>query len=193
MSEAIDFFSDETIEKMKCTLLQEDHSKALDWEQEIASVFSPSIVEDDEIIVRSWYVPIHIELDTGILKPSAYSDAYDKGLSVNRKRYASLEEIKKAAIDQAIEMSKIRSPRDYYGYSTAQVATIRDDILYGIRIFTVYDTSIDSEKGISHADVCAILAQDPNKVLSDKSLRRLVRGRLSEHFSDIIILKEDVS
>lgn len=185
MSEAIEFFSNSDIAQTKCSLLRENYEKHLGWEAITVSIFSPAIVDDDEIIIRLWYVPIHVELDTGQLRPTAFNDAIDKGLSVNRSDYASIEEIQEAAIAQALAISKIRSPRDYHGYSTAKVSQIRAQMAYDLNVFAVYDTSLDFEEGISHADVCAIIPHATDKDLTKNGYKRLVRGRLYKCFSNI--------
>lgn len=186
MSEAIDFFANDDISEIKCTILPNDHSKSLTWEKEKVSPFSPKIVSDDEIIVRSWYVPIHIDSNTGELKPTAFYDALTRGLSVNRKKYSTIKKIQKAAIKQAIEVSKIRTPREYQGYSVATVSDIRSELSYDMQVFAIYDTSLDLKEGLSHADVCSLISHDSHENLTKKSVKKVIRGRLSSCFSNII-------
>lgn len=183
MSEAIDFFSNNEISNKKCLHLQKDSNKSLSWENEKTSVFSPKTVTNDETIIRTWYIPIHIDSETGEIKPTAFDDALDKGLSVNRLLYTSIEVIKENAISHAAEMSLIRSPRNYHSHSIALVDNIRNQQAYNLRIFAIYDTSENTEIGISHADVCTILSIDTHEDLTRDLLKKIVRGRLQACFS----------
>lgn len=191
MDNAINFFSNSAIEQVKCTHLQKDHVKALEWETNIVSVFSPGIVKDEETLIRTLFVPLHIDTDTGELKPSAFDDAMNKGLSVNRESLTSIEKIQTNAIEHAAVVSQTRSARDYYGYSTAKTSEIRAHEAYELRIFSVYDTSLDEEDGKSHADVCAIISKDAHEDLTEKGCKKLIRGRLHNCFSNIVAAPDE--
>lgn len=182
--EAMSFFSDDTIAQTKCVALQSHHEQALSWENISVSKFSPGTVTNDEILVRAMFDPIHVDKETGEIKPTAYDDAIDKGLSTNRHKYSELYEIEIKAIEQAKEASKTRTPREYLGYVIASVSNIRNQYVYEKRIFAVFDTSLFDD--ISHADVCTILSKDHHEALTRKSVKKLIRGRLSDCFSEQI-------
>jgi hypothetical protein len=82
-------------------------------------------------------------------------------------------------------VSEIRTPRKYYGVSIANVLDIRNDMQSDKRVFTIYDTSIDEEEGLSHADVHSILSEAHCADLTTKGIKRIVRGRLHDYFSDV--------
>jgi len=66
-------------------------------EQHSVSPYSPGIVQDEECLVRLIFSPTHFNEQTGKLKPFAFFDCKDKGLSVNRMQYTSVEELKQTA------------------------------------------------------------------------------------------------
>ena len=184
-SEAREFFSNIDIAKTKCIKLQEQYDKALEWENISVSILSPGRVANDEMVMRIVYVPLHIDPESEELKPNAFDDALDKGLSVNRVQYADMNAIEKNAIKLAESLSQERTPREYQGYVEVNVADVRAEYEYQKRIFAVYDTALEGDQGQCHADVCALLSTNQHQELSKNNLKRLVRGRLSSCFSKI--------
>jgi hypothetical protein len=81
--DCLDFFKINASNADKCKLLQDNPQQALDWELACsASEYSPGRVQDCEILHRQIFHPIHLDDETGKLKPAAFDDASNKGLSV---------------------------------------------------------------------------------------------------------------
>ena len=92
--------------KMNCQKIINQHNrcKALclqfphcTCEQQPVSSYSPGIVQDEEYLIRLIFSPTHFNEQTRQVKPFAFFDCKDKGLSVNRMQYTSVEELKKTA------------------------------------------------------------------------------------------------
>lgn len=147
----------------KCKLLwNHPHETLLSWEDETASPHSPGPVANDEILIRHWVNPVHIDPDTGKLKPTAFGDLSNKGLSVNRLSFIELREIQEAAqrrvasYNEANPEKPQRSLVSYNSYMAGQVRAILDQGRY--RALAVYDTA--NAQDYSHADVCVIDKQN---------------------------------
>lgn len=179
---AKEFFSDPVNKDNKCEWLSDNNEIALAWEQERVSKYSPGIVEDEEIIARQIFSPLHFDTGNGKLLPAAFANVKTNGLSVDRMAYTTDETLHDSGKAMATEANKSRTYREYFALCKAKVSTIRSILGGEIRIFAVYDTSYENR--ISHADVCKIATSSilpPNT-----SLKLLVRKRLSEAFSEIV-------
>lgn len=73
--------------------LQKHSSDALSWEANTASDHSPGPVEQDETLFRQIVQPLHIDMETRTLRPNAFNDVANKGLSVDRAKHSSVAEI----------------------------------------------------------------------------------------------------
>lgn len=147
-------------------------------EQNSVSSYSPGIVEDDEYLIRLIFSPTHFNEDTGKLKPFAFFDCKDKGLSVNRMRYTSIEELKNTA-------AFISHGRKIIGVVVAKCADIRAIIdEEGNRAFCIYDTATKNNK--SHADICQALADtcEANATGKGRKLGSKLRRKLMKSFSE---------
>ena len=183
MSSCIEFFSNPDHQKDKCKKLSENYGRALAWEVEPASEFSTCRITDTEYVARQIHSPIHINpVDGGIL-PAAFDDSFNKGLSVNRFKLASLRSIH-AAGEAKAEVDRERNPqRRYCGVVVANVGAVRAilDEEEGLRCFGVYDTAL--KEAVSHADVCLIRPEVcAAQSLPKKALKRERRRRLQEAF-----------
>ncbi len=184
MEEKVEFFQGLDPQK-KCEKLSENHEIAIALETISLSKYSPGVVAPSESIARMIFSPLHVE-ENGTIKPSAFSDVKDKGLSVHRLEYIECKELEclgKAMASNANVAG--RSERDYIGYVKAHTAEIHQLTGDEKRLFCVYDTAKETE--ISHADVCAVFLdeqQDPK--LSKKAANKSRRKHLQKLFSALI-------
>lgn len=184
------FFKDDFIVQTKCIELSSIPEEAMAWEFIQVSEYSPGIVKDDETVARLLFSPHHIDKVTNDIQPVAFSDVFDKGLSVNRLKYISIGDMCKFGDEMAKTMGKSNSEREFIAYMTGSVSEIRKQLAEGFRVFAVYDTS--NESAIMHADVCSILSIDidVNPKLTRKGIKKLVRARLSNIFSNLIVIEK---
>ncbi len=141
-------------------------------EQDSVSSYSPGIVQDEEYLIRLIFSPTHFNEQMAQLKPFAFFDCKDKGLSVNRMQYTSVEELKQTA-------AFISHGRQMVGVVIAKCGDIRAIINEeNERGFCVYDTATKNNQ--SHADICqAVACQDGSRKQGSK-LRRKLMKRFSE-------------
>ncbi|WP_204103248.1 MULTISPECIES: hypothetical protein [Spirulina sp. CCY15215] len=144
---------------------------------------SPKIVEDEERLIRQIYSPIHIDEETGNIKPLAFNDVKDKGMSVNRKTYCSKEELLRK-IQSKLNLDKKRGKdRTFFGAIQAICHDIRsiktDD---DRRAFCVYDTA--NKNNVSHADIC--------QAFSGRVQESKVRAKLRKIFSKTPVGLDDL-
>lgn len=150
-----DFFERHKGSSEKVPALQREPD-ALLWEALTASLHSPGVVASDEQVLRLSFQPLHIDPESRSLKPSAVSDAKDKGFSVDRlghtTKEASIELGRKRALD-AIEQG--RTPRELQAVSILSVALVRSIQIDESRAFGVYDTAREDNR--AHADICLLV------------------------------------
>lgn len=163
-----EFFEDPNNADAKCEKLRTSHAIfALQWEGDSASSYSPGPVADQERLVRTMFNPIHLDFDGGKvkLKPGALMDAKDKGLSVDRNSYTSLDDIKarglaKVAKDNAA--GKSNGQRSLGGLASVPCCDIRAiQSADGVRWAAVYDTALPENN--AHADICIIAKDVPSQ------------------------------
>ena len=161
----------------RCKFVQENDSQC-NCEKVSVSQYSPGIIEDDEILIRQIYSPIHIDKQTGKILPLAFLDVQDKGMSVNRKIYSSIEELNKK-VQYKLRLDEKRGKgKGFEGiiYATCQdVRAIKTND--NLKAFCVYDTG--NRNDISHADIC--------QTISSRVEGSRIRSKLREIFSDIPI------
>lgn len=174
----------------KCIKFRESFPNC-ECEMHSVSMHSPEPVSDEEQIARTFYSPIQINLETREPTPAAFSDAKDKGLSVDRITLITKEELDrknkdKIARDKA--SGKIRD--DSYYLAVANCGEIRRRTLDddgNTRLFCIYDTA--KENAPSHADVCQGF-EYPEKHAGKKKLSKKIRGQLQAVFSDALTIQE---
>ncbi len=93
-----EFFEKHRGDNDKCKHLQKEPLR-IEWQKETASKHSPKPVSDAEDLSRQVFSPIHIDIDSKSLKPSALSDAENKGLSVFRLNYSDEKKVIHVDID----------------------------------------------------------------------------------------------
>lgn len=181
-----DVFNNPDLSKTKCIHLSDNFETALELERESVSGFSPSTVCENESFARQIFTPIHIDLETGDIKTAAFTDAFDKGLSVNRISYIANEEIHQLGENKAQLDRENRPDRMYLGFITAKVSELRSCLEGGKRIFAIFDTAL--EEVPSHADLCVLLlgANESSNPLPKKAARKKRRLTLKRIFGNLI-------
>ncbi|MCU7833944.1 MAG: hypothetical protein KZQ83_01735 [gamma proteobacterium symbiont of Taylorina sp.] len=185
-AEHIEFFNKEENQKEKCKLLAENYNKTIEWEKLSVSEYSPGVVDDNEFIARQIFTPIHVE-ENGEIKTAAFDDALNKGLSVNRLKCASEDNIHKSGELKAEHDRQYRPDRQYIGFIKAEVSTIRSFWECEKRVYTAFDTALKDTP--HHSDVCVILFGENNSVepkLSKKTAKIRRRLDLKRTFGNLI-------
>ena len=163
-----------TVTSNRCKFAQQNDPQC-NCETVSVSQYSPGVVEDNEILIRQIYSPIHIDKQTGKILPLAFLDVQDKGMSVNRKIYSSIEELNKK-VQYKLRLDEKRGKgKGFEGiiYATCQdVRAIKTND--NLKAFCVYDTG--NKNDISHADICQATS---SRVYGSK-----MRLKLREIFSD---------
>ena len=127
------------------------------WEKLTASEHSPGPVNDEETLCRQIFSPIHVDADTQQLKPTAFDDASNKGLSTDRLAFCDLEAVKTTGVRRAEESNQGLSADKQRALHSVALINTRDIrlITYDIkRAFGVYDTGLPHNQ--FHADVCQL-------------------------------------
>lgn len=156
-----DFFESNAADpKSIAKKLQAQFDASLEWQQLTASRHSPGVVQDDEVLYRQVLHPVHIDPETNSLKPTAFDDAANKGLSVDRASYRDL----KAVIEEGVErIERQKAENDKYAerrlcgigeLKAGDIRAITDDS--GRPGFGVYDTALIDNR--AHADVFQLAA-----------------------------------
>lgn len=135
------------------------------WEDEsVHPDRSPGPLRTDERVCRPLTSPTHFDQVGGTVKPTAFDDAANKGLSVDRLAFADLA----AILGKADERAKAYNAdgdkpevREVIGHCEFAVSDLRAVLVQadgsGVpprRGLGVYDTALDGER--EHADVCQI-------------------------------------
>jgi len=179
-----EFFDANAGNNDRCKALQQQPVEVqIAWELENASAHSPSPVLDEENLIRYWLNPVHYDSQTGTLKVTAFDDASNKGLSVNRGAHVTLEELKgiaQARVDEWIAHNAEKAPRQLIGYSVFAAAEARAVHVPippdSRRALAVYDTAKPDDA--SHADVCQIASNAQGGRSARLQMRNLVNERL---------------
>lgn len=134
------------------------------------SEHSPGQVQDDELLIRTLFSPLQVDIEKGTVAPMAFKDVLTRGLSVDRKRHTGEQELQ-ARIEARIA-SDIKAGRNKDGFfrvATASCGDIRSALgEEGTRLFCVYDTAL--KENTAHADVCSSI--DPPPKTKDRSAKR---------------------
>jgi hypothetical protein len=131
----------------------------------------------DEVLIRTLYSPVHINMETGGVDPSAFQDAVDLGLSVNRKDHTTGENLK-ASIEKKIadDIAAGKRTDGFWKVVTVLCGDVRG-VLWeaSARLYCVYDTAKEDDP--SHADVCQAL-DIPKGTENRNGLRKKIRTLL---------------
>lgn len=172
-----EFFDTNRGNPQKCKLLQELTPDVLQqWEQESASEFSPGIVLDEELLYQQIVDPTHIAPSGEGLKPVAFQDSSNKGLSVNRVNHSTVQTLIQRGVDRAEKFNREnpeRPTRTLWGFAKFQAERVRQIIAehVGNRAFYVYDTGNPDDP--SHADICQCVK---DVKLAAKEAKQAIRG-----------------
>lgn len=172
-----EFFDANRGNPQKCKLLQEiAPGVLLQWEQESASEFSPGIVLDEEILYQQIVDPTHIAPSGEGLKPVAFQDSSNKGLSVNRVIHSTVQILIQRGIERAEKFNlenPMRPAKTLWGFAKFKTERVRQIIAeyVGQRAFYVYDTGNPDDP--SHADICQCV-KDVKQAA--KETKQAVRG-----------------
>lgn len=181
--ECKEFFDANNGNVQKCKLLQEMPQDILiAWESQSASEYSPRILDDDEFLYQQIVDPTHLDPNGRALKPTAFQDSANKGLSTNRLEYSSLAEIVERGVRRATDFNTAnpdRPPRTLWGFAPFNVGAVRKILSpsTGTRGFFVYDTALVDD--VSHADIC--------QGAKDQKFERSVRFSLYDMAKDALI------
>ena len=133
-----------------------------EWEKLTASKHSPGPVVDHEQLARIVISPIHIDAESGELKPAFLSDVKDKGGSSDRLAHGSVEEaIARSAAIQAGKNAAAppERQRSIQGVARFNVDRVRSlNTSSGVQAFGIFDTGRADNGG--HADVCQLVADE---------------------------------
>jgi hypothetical protein len=179
-----DFFREHSDDLEKCKALQDlPLGDVLAWESESASPYSPGPVTDDETLVRQILSPVHWDESDNSLKPTAFDDASNKGLSVNRLKAIGAKELEARAERRVAEhneanqlLGRQRSFKCLLHLNCGEVRAIAANDESERRAFAVYDTA--SQEDPSHADICQIVKTRAEGRSARASLRDLANGFL---------------
>jgi len=135
------------------------------WEAEsVHPQLSPSTVNADELVCRPLTSPTHFDLGSGIVKPTAFDDAANKGLSVDRLSLNGLHHILGKADARARQYNASGDKpetREVIGHIEFCVSEVRSVFVKlessedpSRRGLGIYDTALEGEP--EHADICQI-------------------------------------
>ncbi|RRS32911.1 MAG: hypothetical protein P794_00540 [Epsilonproteobacteria bacterium (ex Lamellibrachia satsuma)] len=159
--------------------LMKNLDDAIAWENETVSNHSPCSVKNNEKVARQIHSPIHVmETNPNQLTNLAFEDMINKGLSINRLKYAiSKDDLHKRGREKAARdrkgssTRKAKPDRKYFGLAFANVIDIRSVVENDKRCFVIYDTS--SVSCPSHADLYCIINDCRNEMVKTRQARKL--------------------
>lgn len=151
------FFEQHALKPNKVELLQQT-GNAYEWERFTASRYSPGIVQSTEQVLRLVINPIHVDPETGGLKPPAVSDVKDKGCSVERLTHTTTDD--SIARGRKVASSKNLTIQGGHFRSICGVINLSVEEIRQIKVggntqaFCVFDTALEGNH--AHADVCQV-------------------------------------
>ena len=158
----------------KCTQYHE-HFPDCTCEKESVSEYSPKLVADSEILVRTLFSDQLVNRE-GNLKPLYFrQEPESRGFSVDRVDFVDPESL-------ALSKREDRRFKGYLMFIAVSARVVRRLSEEGTRLFCVYDTA--TVENVAHADICQNLILDkrtPNR----KKLMMEIAWRLKEAFSSI--------
>lgn len=163
----IEFFEQNTEGKKFKLLATKSEEELIALEKLSASRNSPGPVTDDETVYHQILDPNNLTEDREGLNPKSFDSATGIGMSVNRLKYSSLEEMRKLGEKRANEHNAKfpdnPQPRSFWGFVPIEVSVARSLIskVTNTRGLFVFDTALPHD--ISHADI-AQLTPDVKRV-----------------------------
>jgi hypothetical protein len=165
------FFEENAGNNDKCKELQDKDAALLaEWETEVASEFSPGVVGDEEMLYQQIVDPTHVKPNSRELKPTAFQDSANKGMSVNRIIHTDKDALLQRGRARAAKFNEDnpeRPNRSLIGLAKFQAGRVRAilDSASNKRAFYVYDTSKPDDE--SHADICQGVKDSKKTAKSD--------------------------
>lgn len=146
------------------------HETVLPWELIPSSEQSPSPVQNDELLYRQMVDPVHWNSLKHEFTPGAFSDFDSIGMSVNRIKFSTFEDLTYQALERVAKHKQKfpdRPPRTFLGFSVLRCLEIREQTLQAdngefIRLFGVFDTASLEDK--SHADIIRLSGKESDKL-----------------------------
>ncbi len=143
------------------------------------SKYSPGLVKDDEEIIFLLIDPIHYDVVTKTVLPTAFDQVILRDLSVIRRSHASVQDLEVTCAELK-SRGNVARPRDVTEACVATVAELRNATIDGSRTFAVYDTALPTKQ--HHASIFT-----RSIWLQDRRARRRVRQRLYEVMTQQVI------
>jgi hypothetical protein len=175
-----EFFELHSGNREKVKELQKLPEKTLIWETESASEHSPGPVKNDEVLCRQVMQPLHVDLESKTLRPTAFEDAANKGLSIERIQFRSVEEIMASGVERiAARANAASGARNESLFALAKLNASRVRAIVagdGKRAFGIYDTALPENR--AHGDVC--------QLLGGKQIGRSIRSQLIDVVEEMV-------
>jgi hypothetical protein len=123
------------------------------------SKFSPGVVQQDELLARFVFSPIHID-KKGRIKPSLFSHAENKGCSVQRDSVAETKELLTFVLDFLRKNPKC----EWKSVAIGDCQMVRAIQLEGVpqRTVCVYDTAEKSNRAHGEIGLTPLALEDAN-------------------------------
>lgn len=129
---------------------------------------SPGLIEHEETIVRIVCEPMHVHEKRLELKPSFFSHAYTKGVSVQRLEHSTCQQF----VDCATSLVLGKEDRAWLGYVVADAKSIRAlKFADGSQMFSVLDAGLEDNP--AHAEIHASRIGEADEIEHRKQLRDL--------------------
>lgn len=159
MNPCREFFQSANSQQKVKELQKVGNEEAVRWESLSASQHSSGPVQPGEVVCRQVTHPTFFDEETGKLKPTAFDDVSNKGLSVDRLSVATEKEIAERAEARNAEWNAKfpeKPSRTLHSLGHIDVNELRVLFVEKDRAFGVYDTALESNR--SHADVCQLVS-----------------------------------
>lgn len=156
----IEFFEQNTEGKKFKLLATKSEAELIALEKLTASRNSPGPVEDDEVVFHQILDPTNLTESRDGLSPKSFDTATGIGMSVNRLKYATLNEMKVLGEARAAAFNanfpENPQPRSFWGLVPIDVAVVRSLVskVTNTRGLFVFDTALPND--ISHADIAQL-------------------------------------
>lgn len=186
MTACAEFFDTHAQDPQKVKALSEVADRfAWDGKQS-ASKHSPGPVLNTEVVCRQLHSPVYIDQSTGTLKPTAFDDISNKGLSSDRISHASKEGIIAAGNARAEAYNSVVTDpskrRSLIALGHLNCEAIRSHTIGGQQAIGVFDTALEDNR--SHADVCALFVDRMSARSSRTHLFDIARVEFLESGAD---------
>lgn len=156
----VDFFEANQEGKKFKLLVGKSEEELIAWEKETASAHSPGPVLDEEVVYHQVLDPTNLTENRDGLNPKSFDTATGIGMSVNRTKLATLEQMIALGRARAENFNEAHpdnpQKRSLWGFVPIQVSLVREIIskVTNSRGLFVFDTALPYD--ISHADIAQL-------------------------------------